>query len=126
MALSLPKRDELKGDTVPGGVLDRIKRGREQRNDGAPMRRLCQKFEKGDTYWFINSQGFLDFQSTVTNVRDKRGKPGHRIRNKYNFIQPIVQGKVSQVTQKTPGFRVMPTTTDPDDVHAAELASQIA
>jgi hypothetical protein len=54
------------------------------------------------------------------------GKPSHRIRNTYNFIQSIVEGKVSAVTQKVPGYEIDPSSTDNEDRQAARIAEQVA
>jgi hypothetical protein len=67
----------------------------------APKRRLCMRFRRGDTYWYIDDKNFLNVQSTVTSASGA-GKPPHRIRNKYDFIGPIVDAKVSAATQAHP------------------------
>jgi hypothetical protein len=91
----------------------------------ASQRRLCLRFWRGDTYWYVNNKGVLVSQNTVTNP-DGSGKPPHRIRNKYNFIKPIVQGKVSAANQKIPSYQTLPTNTDPDVEFAAQLAKKVA
>lgn len=114
-----------KGNPVPRTVQDKIQRGRTERNKGRPARRLCMKFWEGDQYWYVNEKGILNFQDTVTHASGA-GKPRHRIRNTYNFIKPIVEAKVSAATQKVPGYEVVPSTNDPDDLGAARLAEQVA
>ncbi len=113
------------GYTIPRDVDDRTRRGRKDMLRDAPKRRLCMRFERGDTYWYINGKGLMGYQPTVTNPNGS-GKPDHRIRNKYNFIRPIVQAKVSAATQRIPSYDIAPSTTDPSDEGAARLSEQVA
>jgi hypothetical protein len=108
---------------VPPTVKQRIGRGRADMLKDAAKRRLCKRFERGDTYWYINGKNVLNFQNTASNP-DGSGKPGHRIRNTYNVIRPIIQGKVSTATQRTPSYQVVPSTDDMSRVSAAELAQK--
>lgn len=110
---------------VPADVERSIKPGREAMKRDASKRRLCMKFEKGETYWYLNEQSVLSFQETVTRVGGG-GKPPHRIRNKYNFIRPIVEDKVSTATQQIPSYDITPSTTDPEDYSAAKLSEKVA
>jgi hypothetical protein len=87
---------------IPSTVGQRLERGRAEMKRGAPMRRLCVRFERGDTYWQLNGRGDLSQQSTVTDLRDPTSKPPHRVRKKNNFIRPIITSKVSAATQRTP------------------------
>jgi hypothetical protein len=91
----------------------------------APKRRLCIKFEKGETYWSINEKNLLVQANTIT-FSNGGGKPPYRIRNRYNFIRPLVDGKVSASTQKIPSYDVSASTTDPGDIGAANIARKIA
>jgi hypothetical protein len=52
-------------------------------------------------------QGHPGEQSTVTNP-DGSGKPPHRIRNRYDFLGPIIDAKVSAATQRVPVLRDQP------------------
>jgi len=91
----------------------------------APKRRLCIKFEKGETYWSINEKNLLVQANTIT-FSNGGGKPPYRIRNRYNFIRPLVDGKVSASTQKIPSYDVSASTTDPKDIGAANVARKVA
>ena len=91
----------------------------------AAKRRLCIRFERGDTYWYVNERQHLGFTQTVTTASGG-GKPPHRIRNSYNFIRPIVEDKVSSATQRVPHFEIDPATTDPEDAGAAKLSEKVA
>lgn len=108
---------------VPPDVEKRLRRGREAGRQDSVKRRLCQLFLKGDTYFYINQSGALNFQEVNPGVRS--GKPTHRVRNRYNFIRPIVDSKVSGSTTRVPGYEVNPTGTDPDVVAAAHLSEKI-
>jgi hypothetical protein len=114
-----------KGPSIPHSVDDKIKRAREAMLRDAPRRRLAYKFWSGDQYHYLNEKNALRADPTTT-YSSGGGKPPHRIRNNYNFIRMIVEGKVSAATQRVPGYEVTPSTTDPEDVAAARLAQQVA
>lgn len=118
-----PKK--LQGLPVPPDITERLRRGRASMLKDASKRRLCMRFERGDTYWYLDSKGSLTFQATITSATGG-GKPRHRIRNKYNFIRPIVEAKVSAATQRVPSYDIAPSTTDPADEGAARLSEQVA
>jgi hypothetical protein len=126
-ALAEPeKRDEKPGGfPVPRDIREKVKRGTAAMMKDAATRRMCHKFWEGDHYWYTNAEGALRFLSTAL-VDVSGGKPSHRIRNTYNFIQSIVEGKVSAVTQKVPGYEIDPSSTDNEDRQAARIAEQVA
>jgi hypothetical protein len=111
---------------IPSTVGQRLERGRAEMKRGAPMRRLCVRFERGDTYWQLNGRGDLSQQSTVTDLRDPTSKPPHRVRKKNNFIRPIITSKVSAATQRTPQPEIVPTSQDPQRWGAAKLGERVA
>ena len=111
--------------TVPPELSKRMDRGRRVMRRDAARRRLCTRFERGDTYTFLDHRGVLQVQSTTTNPSGG-GKPEHRIRNRYNFIRPIVEDKVSTATNRTPSYSVAPSTPDEAKIAAAKLAEKIA
>lgn len=108
---------------VPPYVRERLDRGQKCLMEDAFKRRLCQLFLRGETYFYLDNRGVLNFQETAPGVRS--GKPGHRVRNRYNFIRPMVDAKVSSATTRVPGYEVTPTTTDPEDAAAARLAEKV-
>ncbi len=108
---------------APPDVLERIERGRKWMRRDLFKRRLCQLFLRGDQYFHLDVNGQLNFLPTAPGVRS--GKPAHRIRNRYNFIRPMVDAKVSSSTTRVPGYEVNPTTTDPEDVAAAHLSAKV-
>jgi len=110
---------------IPTAVKERLKRGREEMLRDANKRRLCMRFERGETYWWLNERNALLWQSTITHVGGG-GKAPHRIRNQYNFIRPIVDGKISAAVARIPGYQVLPTGTDPKRVSAARLSERVA
>jgi hypothetical protein len=110
---------------IPTTIEQRLRRGRMEMMRDAPNRRLCVRFERGESYWYIDPKVGLVAQATVT-AAGGGGKLPWRVRNKYNFIRPIITAKVSAATQRIPGFEVVPTSTDPERVGAARLAEKIA
>jgi hypothetical protein len=110
---------------VPPDVERATRRGRAAMKRDAPKRRLCMRFERGDSFWFVTERNQLDFTPTVT-AATGGGKPPHKIRNSYNFIRPIVEDKVSSATQRIPNFEIDPATTDPEDAGAAMLSEKVA
>src|SRR6266487_1676172 len=94
----------------PPSVQKRLQRGRKVMMRDAPKRRLCQRFERGETYWKINEKNGLVQDQTIT-FSNGGGKPPYRIRNRYNFIRPLVDAKVSASTQRIPSYDVSASTT---------------
>jgi hypothetical protein len=108
---------------VPNEVQAGNARGRAVMKRDAAKRRLCMRFERGDTWWWIDERQHLNVTQTVTSAGGG-GKPPHKVRNSYNFIRPIVEDKVSAATQRIPGFNVDPSTNDPEDAGAAKLSEK--
>jgi hypothetical protein len=112
-ALAYP--EEKKDDERPGGypvpkdIKDRVERGREASRKDANLRRLCHKMWAGEHYWYLNVQGALRVLSTAL-VDMSGGKPGHRIRNTYNFLAAIIEAKTSAATSRTPGYEIDPSS----------------
>lgn len=111
---------------IPVLVQERISRGREDMRRDWSKRRLCQLFERGENYHHLTPKGQMVGVASGLDPIGKVDKPGHRIRNTYNFVRPIVQGKVSAATQRIPSYECLPATTDPEDVQAARLAEKVA
>jgi hypothetical protein len=112
-------------DEIPSDVKRRLDRGRSAMLKDAAKRRLCMRFRRGDSYWFVNDKNTLDFQSTVTSATGG-GKPPHRIRNKYDFIGAIIDAKISAATRRVPSYEALPMTSDPNDVGGAKLSEKVA
>ena len=108
---------------VPPKVERAMRRGRNEMKKDAAKRRLCIRFERGDSWWYIDEKAHLQNTTTVTTAAGG-GKPPHKIRNSYNFIRPIIEDKVSAATQRVPNFEVVPSTTDPEDAGAAKLSEK--
>jgi hypothetical protein len=125
---AVAEKEETEAPTpqaIPQKVNDRIRRGRERMRKKAAQRQLYYKFWRGETYSYVNAKNVLVSQDTVSWM--PAGKmPDHRIRNSYPFIASIVQAKVSAATQRVPGYEVVPSTTEPDDAQAADLAAKVA
>lgn len=110
---------------VPQDVMRRTTRGRKATLRDAVKRRLCMEFSRGNTYGYEDGDGRYQTYALSTNLNGS-GKPSHRIRNKYDFIGPIIDSKVSAATQRTPSYDAMPSTTDPESIGAAKLAVKVA
>jgi hypothetical protein len=115
----------LRPVTVPPVIDRRISRGRAEMLRHASKRRLCVRMERGDTFFYLDHRENLVSYQLAT-IPGGGGKPPHRIRNRFNFIRPIIEDKVSAATQRVPNFEVNPSTTDPEDSAAASLAQKAA
>lgn len=116
---------EVKGLPIPKDVSTRIQRGRSWMQRDASKRRLCQRFTRGEQYWFLTkNQGLAAVSSPQNPTRME--KPAHRIRNNFNFIGPIIQGKVSLANQRIPSYEVLPSTNEAGDIGAAKVAEKVA
>jgi hypothetical protein len=107
------------------GCHRKLRRGRDRMGEDAPLRNLCWRFWRGDQYAYVNGENYLVKQSTVTNG-DGTGKPAHRVRQTRNLILPIIARKVSGAVQRIPAYDVSPSTTDPEDIEAAEVGEKVA
>jgi hypothetical protein len=119
-------RREANPAEIPDKVSSRIQRGRQAMKRDSLKRRLCRKFLRSETYWFINDKQRMNFQQNLPAAAPGTGKPPQRIRNTYNFIKPIVMGKVSAGSQRIPGYEVVPSGTDSKRIHAARLSEKVA
>lgn len=111
---------------IPQETEERIKRGRDRKDENAGERSLAIDFVRGDQYGSLAgaNKTYNAGTGSVTATISKRNK--HRIRQTRNHIKPIIREKVSQVTQQVPGYEVIPSTNDYDDITAAQLAEKIA
>lgn len=120
--------DKAKSMIAPGpdkSVLERIKRSRAQANDKTAEWKECLEFARGNQYAYISSNNKLEHQATRGSA-DGKGKPNWRVRQSRNLIFPIIDGKVSAATQRVPGYEVVPSSTDAEDISGARLAEKIA
>lgn len=106
-------------------VLDRIRRSRRQADDKVPEWKECLEFVRGNHYAFINARNKLVNQATKESY-DGRGKPKWRVRQSRNLIFAILDGKISAATQRVPGYEVIPTTADAEDIAGSKIAEKIA
>jgi hypothetical protein len=112
---------------VPPKVKRNIGRGRAAMLKGANQRRLCERFEDGDSYHYLNARGQLNFQNTrQVHRRVLPASPTTAFATPSTSSSPLIQGKVSKASQRTPSYQVLPSTTDQNRVSAAELAEKAA
>jgi hypothetical protein len=111
---------------IPQDVKLKIDRGRKAMMADAAKRRLCMRFRRGDTYWFVEGTNGLTAQSTADNTVGGVRKPNHRIRNRYDFLGPIIDAKVSASTQKIPSYEINPSNGDQQASDAAEISQKVA
>lgn len=119
---ALARRPAEQTKAVPQEVRQRVERGRKEMRKAAYKRQLCQLFLDGEQYAYLTTKGTIANQETARGIG---GKPDHRVRNRYNFIRPMVDAKVSASTTRVPGYEVNPASTDPEDLAGARLAQKI-
>jgi hypothetical protein len=118
--------EKLVGPSAPEkSVMERIRRSRKQAEDLTPEWKECLEFARGNHYAFVSSRNKLTNQATKESY-DGRGKPKWRVRQSRNLIFAILDSKISAATQRVPGYEVIPSTTDSEDVSGAKLAEKIA
>lgn len=106
---------------IPKGVEDKLKRGRANAKQYQPQNSECMSFWRGDQYTYRNKENVLLQQNVIRGT-----KPNHRVRTTRNLIVDMVAHEVSAATSRVPSFEVDPSTNDPDDQYAAQLAQQVA
>lgn len=112
---------------IPGDVGLCMKRGRETMREGAPKRNECLSMARGDQYRFLTASNTIASQPTNTQtIEGLKGKPPHRVRATRNFIYDIVQTEVAYVTQRVPGYSVVPSGTEARKISAARTARRVA
>jgi hypothetical protein len=121
----LPTRAPESPKAIPVDVKAKLDRGRKSMLGDAGKRRLCIRFRKGDSYWFEMPNGMLNHDASAA-YPTGTAKPGHRIRNKYDQIGPIIDAKVSAATSRIPDYQVNASTPDLEDVGAATLSAKVA
>ncbi len=111
---------------IPKDVQERITRGKSRLEELKPARRLAVEFADGKHYGFLAEDGMsVKHLATLTQLLGGK-KEDHRVRRSHDLIGPMVQSKVSAATQRVPGYEVNPSTNDPEDYTAAQIAKKIA
>jgi hypothetical protein len=114
------------GAKVPKDVEARLKRGRNEKESNQGIRNLCFEFARGNQYLWQGQDGKL-YDAQRGAVRSDPNYPNrHRVRQTRNLILPILNAKVSAATQRIPGYEVLPTTLDPEDVAGAKIGDKVA
>lgn len=110
---------------APQNVLDRVRRGRTRMRKSAAKRNECLSFWRGNHYAYVDDKDQLRFLPTATSIGGG-GKEPWRVRQTRNLLTPIVRKEVSAATQRVPSYDVAPSSSDPEDISAARVASQVA
>jgi hypothetical protein len=111
--------------SIPFDVARKQERGRKDMRRDAVKRRVCMEFTRGNTYGYEDSRGRFQTLSLITGA-DGSGKPRHRTRNKYDFIGPIIDAKVSAATSRTPSYDALPSNSSPESEGGAKMAVKVA
>lgn len=111
---------------LSGYVEERIKRGRERMESQAGIRNLCLEFARGNQYLWLGNDGKLYDAQKGEAVDPGTDRDTHRVRSKRNLILPLVNGKVSAATKRIPGYEVLPSTFDPEDIAGARIGGRVA
>lgn len=122
-----PKKDKVepvKGKAIPKGLEEKLNRGRDAKNKDRTVREMCVRFWKGDQNSIFGEKNTILRLAEVTTTRG--GKEPHRMRQKYNFLASLIEGKVSASTQRVPSYEVIQSTSDHRDYTAARLAEKVA
>lgn len=110
---------------IPPDVAAKIKRGKARLKELQPRRQLCIEFTNDKHYgWLAEDGSKLRYQGTVSTLLGGK-RPDHRVRRSHDLIGPMVQAKVSAATQRVPGYEVNPSTSDPEDYTAAQIAKKV-
>lgn len=110
---------------VPPNVDARLRRSKGRRREGDGSRNEAMEFWRGNHYRWVDSQGALQSLPTTTSAYEKKGKPPHVIRQSRNLLFDVVEREVSAALQRIPGYDVSPTSSDPERVSAARLATKV-
>lgn len=108
---------------APREVEDRVARGRARMRERAAENNECLRMVNNDQYVFRTTNNQVVASPTLVG---SGGRPAHRARTTRNLLVGMVQTEVSAATSRVPGYEVVPSTTDPEDVAAARLAGRVA
>lgn len=111
----------MQSTAIPEDVRKKIEPGRTRMQDGASLANECLRFWRGDHYVFRNKENELITQGTRVGTKEP-----YKVRQTRNLLVDIVAQLTSAMTSRIPGYEINPSTTDPEDVGAARLASKVA
>lgn len=112
--------------TVPGDVERKLKRAQERMREQSGFRNLCLEFARGQQYKFLGDDHRVYDQRGIARSNLEPQEFRWRVWQTRNMILPIVQAKVSAATQRAPGYEILSSTQDHEDLAAARLAEKIA
>lgn len=117
--------EQLRPASTPPDIAAKIKRGKARLKELSPTRQLCIEFANDRHYGVLAEDGSkIRYQGTVSTILGGK-KPDHRVRRSHDLIGPMVQAKVAAATQRIPGYEVNPSTSDPEDYTAAQIAKKV-
>lgn len=111
------------GAAVPGDVVKRLDAGRARMMEDAPLANECLQMWRGKQYVYRNKENVLTSQATLYG---SDGLDPHVRRTCRNYLLDVVAQETSASTQRVPGYDVTPSTTDPEDIGAADISKKVA
>lgn len=120
----MPDPNDRRPD-IPKDVEEKLKRGRERLKEQAGTRNLALEFTRGNQYKFIGDDFRIYDQRGIVRSQLEPQEFRWRVWQTRNMILPIVLEKVASVTQRRPGYEILASTQDHEDVAAARLAEKI-
>lgn len=123
MAALADVADVARTSAVQPDVKQKTDRGRARTNEGKPLAEECLQFWRGNQYVYRNRDNILTSQATLYG---SEGLEPHRQRTTRNMILDVVAQETSAATQRIPGYEITPSTTDPEDIGAANISKRIA
>lgn len=109
-------------EPIGGDVIAALNKDRAEHSTWKPIWAEALAFLEGRQYVYRMAKARrIDELET----REGGAKPRYRARTTRNLYTKHIMAEVSAGVQRVPGYDVVPTTTDPDDVSAARLSVKI-
>jgi hypothetical protein len=107
-------------------VLERVSRGRDRLAQITPECTEAYESWRGQQYWHLTSEGRLAHRVQGPVGSRAFDKPSWKVREPHNILLDFVAHETARATARTPGYEVVPVTSDPEDASAAKLAQDVA
>ncbi len=121
-----PEPNEEKRPTepvpVPGDVLKRVRRGKEELREITPKRELSSRFLSGEQYARISREGVYspDMSRSTTDFAPWQE------RRVGNLLFDVYRREVSAALSRVPDYEIAGRQTDPEDEAGARIAERVA